>query len=104
MIKTTCLGCGQNIKDCVCHSPDKWNTTTLPPWETGTGDTTFPTTGEPCFEYDEELAETIKQIKNRCDAVLWLLENPDAFYVLPTLLGDIYEDAQLIVEDFCIDD
>jgi len=98
MVKTTCLGCGREIKNCICSmSPPPWETTTLPA-EAITGDMEIEN------EYNDRLVEIIKQIKNRCDAVLWLLENPDSFYVLPTILEDIYQDAQLIIDEYCIHD
>jgi hypothetical protein len=112
MIKTTCLGCGKPVEQCVCHSPDNWQTitgeschigntypyscktTTLPYNESITGD---------IEESDAELIEQLNSMRNRIDAVLWLLENPNAFYVLHTLLEDIYEAAEIILEDFCVE-
>ena len=72
MLKTTCLRCGKPFKECVCHSPDNWETTTSPwpPWETVTGDT-----GQAGFVVDDELKELVKALRNRCDTVLILIEH-----------------------------
>jgi len=93
MIKTTCLGCLRDATECICHSPDKWGTATLDPWQTTTIEGN-----------DAELIEQLKAIRNRIDAVMWLLENPDAFYTIHTLLEDIVESADIILEDYCIED
>ena len=74
-----------------------YDSTTIQPWETITGDTGID-------GYDDELTEELKSMRNRCDAILWLLENPNAFYTINTLLEDLFEKLQMVVEDYCIDD
>ena len=105
MIRTTCLGCGKSFKECVCN-------TTLPPWEGTTGDfwhtppLSYPITGDTGVEFmiDDELAEIIKAIRNRCDVVLTLIEHYGTEHLIPTVLEDLYTDAQTIVDDYCVKD
>ena len=103
MIRTTCLGCGKPFGDCVCN-------TTLDPWKGVTGDfwptTSYPITGDTGvgFVIDDELAEIIKAIRNRCDVVLTLIEHYGTERLIPTVLEDLYTDAQTIVDDYCVKD
>jgi len=53
---------------------------------------------------DNELKELIKSIKNRC-LIFELICQVDAVgaeKLLPTLLKDLYQDAQEIVDNYCI--
>jgi len=54
--------------------------------------------------YDVPLAEELRALRNRCDAVLSILEIPDAFYVVHTLIEDIFESAQEIVDEYCVEE
>ena len=49
----------------------------------------------------EELTELIKSIKNRCDIYL-LICHSGAEHLLPTLLEDLYVDAQQIIDEYCV--
>ena len=91
MIRTTCLGCGKETKNCACS-------TTLDHWESITGDT------EVEFMIDDELTEIIKAIRNRCDVVLTLIEHYGTEHLIPTVLEDLYTDAQTIVDNYCVKD
>ena len=53
---------------------------------------------------DDELAEIIKAIRNRCDVVLTLIEHYGTEHLIPTVLEDLYTDAQTIVDDYCVKD
>jgi hypothetical protein len=48
-----------------------------------------------------ELAELIKQIRNRCSACLILID-ANATELLATQLEDIHEDSQLIIDEYCV--
>ena len=57
----------------------------------------------------EELRELVKSIRNRCDITTILLELGDnnigsdyPLHLLPTILEDLYEDAQTIVTEYCV--
>lgn len=86
-MKTQCLGCGKTYEKCECN-------TTLPPWEAITGDT---------GEEIDDFHETVKAMRNRCDVLLELNEHSDLFYAIPTVLEDLFEDAQRLVEDYAVD-
>jgi len=59
-------------------------------------------TGEKPFTADENLSDLVLAIRNRCDAFLYLYRmGPDARHILPTILEDLYEDAQQVVE-YCV--
>jgi len=49
-----------------------------------------------------ELAELLKAIRNRCDAAILLIQQNHT-NLLATLLEDIHEDSQTIVDDYCIE-
>ena len=54
---------------------------------------------------DKELiTELIRQIRNRCDIYMLIKDDPNAGYLLPTLLEDIHEDSQAIIDGFCIEE
>lgn len=64
-------------------------------WETYTGER------EP-FHVDAWLIELIKSIRNRCDIVLAIQGFDDLQHCIPTALEDLYEDAQEIMDEYCI--
>ena len=112
MCETTCLGCGKKIEECVCHSPDSWS---IPPWEnttrpwppytTGTvriGSPYLPPVGDTQVELDD-LHETLTSMRNRIDVLLELNEHDDLAHTIPTVLEDLYEDCQRLVEDYAFD-
>jgi hypothetical protein len=81
------------------------NSTTLTNWKTSTsypeamvGDTTINGMDT------DELAEIIKSIRNRCDVVLTLLEHCGTDNLIPTVLEDLYQDSQLLIEQYCTED
>lgn len=55
---------------------------------------------------DKELIELIKAIRNRCDICL-ILDNAvvdvdDLARIFPTILEDLHEDSQEIIDKYCI--
>lgn len=48
------------------------------------------------------LIELIKAIRNRCDAVLAMQKLPDTEHLMATILEDLHEDSQAIIDDYCI--
>ena len=91
MIRTTCLGCGKEAKNCACS-------TTLDHWESITGDTGVG------FMVDDELGERVKSLRNMCNTVLTLMEHYGTEGSIHTELENIYEKVQLIIDEYCIDD
>ena len=59
---------------------------------------------------DKELTELIKSIRNRCDIYILITnisslsheERADVEHLLPTLLEDLFTDAQEIIDNYCI--
>jgi len=98
MCKTTCLGCGKKIEECVCEAP----------WQTQTGEYQFPPTGTYHYpfvpeEEVDDLYETLTSMRNRIDVLLELNEHDDLAHTIPTVLEDLYEDCQRLVEDYAFD-
>lgn len=53
----------------------------------------------------EECDEFILSIRNKCDIYNLLRHLPDATsleYLLPTVLGDLYQDSETIVLEYCV--
>ena len=48
-----------------------------------------------------ELTELVKSIKNRCDIYLSIREIPELQAQLYTILEDLCEDAQTILDEYC---
>ena len=48
------------------------------------------------------LVELLESIRNRCDAALLLIKH-DATNLLATLLEDIHEDSQTIIDEYCVE-
>jgi hypothetical protein len=70
--------------------PSSWtNTTGDAPNTTGNADSGI-----------VELTELIKAIRNRCD-IYDLVQKADAAHLLPTLLEDLFADAQTIIDEYC---
>ena len=67
-------------------------------WKTYTGEIRHPH----IFKTDSELIELVKQIRNRCDIFLAIQGNEGLNYAMPTILEDIYEDCQQVIDDYCI--
>ena len=70
-----------------------------------TGDYKFPITGDPVesgFVMDDALYELVKAIRNRCDAIVRLYELGDTDHIMPTLLEDLHEDSQELIDDYCV--
>jgi len=55
------------------------------------------------FHATNELYEAVRAIRNRCDAILSLRLVDNIEHVLPTLLEDMHEDSQMIMDDYCIE-
>ena len=53
---------------------------------------------------EDTLKELVKSIRNRCDIFLIIYELPHAQKLLPTLLEDLYADAQQIIWDYCLEE
>ena len=60
---------------------------------------------------DKELIELIKAIQNRCAIILLIWDmranrtgEDKIDYALPTILEDLYTDAQTIVDNYCVKD
>ena len=55
---------------------------------------------------DKELIELIKAIRNRCDVCLILDDTvtdvDDLARIYPTILEDLHEDSQEIIDKYCI--
>ena len=52
------------------------------------------------------LTELIKAIRNRCDIYLVLQDKVDAEkikHAIPTLLEDMHEDSQAIMDEYCVE-
>ncbi len=61
-------------------------------------------TGEPPMDTGLlELTELVRAIRNRCDIYMLACDNPEAHRLLPTLLEDLYDDAQTIIDEYCIE-
>jgi len=61
-------------------------------------------TGEPPIDTGlAELMELIKAIRNRCDVCLDLYALGDREHLLHTILEDLYDDAQTIIDEYCIE-
>ncbi len=53
----------------------------------------------------KERDELIKQIRNRCEAYLLLRSLPNALeidHLMPTLIEDIFEDCQELIDSHCV--
>ena len=50
---------------------------------------------------DEGLIELIKAIRNRCDILLAIQGFDDLQDTIPTLLEDLHEDSQAIMDEYC---
>jgi hypothetical protein len=48
-----------------------------------------------------ELTEYVKAIRNRCDIYLDIIQRGSVSHAIYTLLEDLYEDAQLIADEYC---
>ena len=51
-----------------------------------------------------EVTELMKAIRNRCDIYMLICENPVADHLLPTLLEDMHEDSQAIIDGYCTEE
>jgi len=51
-----------------------------------------------------EVIELVKAVRNRCDACLDLHAMGNREHLLHTILEDLYDDAQAIIDEYCIDD
>ena len=54
----------------------------------------------------DRLTELIKAIRNRCDIYLALQNSVDRekiSHAIPTLLEDMHEDSQAIVDEYCVE-
>jgi len=54
------------------------------------------------FHVDSWLVELVKSIRNRCDVVLAIQGFDDLQHSIPTILEDLYGDAQAIMDEYCI--
>jgi hypothetical protein len=50
-----------------------------------------------------EVTELIKAIRNRCDIYMLIRNNSIADHLLPTLLEDLHEDSQVIIDGYCVE-
>jgi len=48
-----------------------------------------------------EVTEYVKAIRNRCDIYLLIYGDEGADRLLPTILEDLHEDSQDIIDGFC---
>ena len=51
---------------------------------------------------DEELKELVKSIRNRTEIFLLICDLPHAQKLLATLLEDLFQDAQTIIDKHCV--
>ena len=49
----------------------------------------------------EEITDLINSIKNRCEIYIIVSQMQGREYLLPTILEDLYVDAQEIVDEYC---
>ena len=70
--------------------PKEWTNTTLEDWDK--------------IEDIDDLHETLSAMRNRIDVLLELNQHDDLAYAIPTVLEDLFEDAQRLIEDYSIDD
>jgi len=59
-------------------------------------------TGNDPFIPDSDLYDLIKAIRHRCDIVLALGTLDETAHLLPTILEDLYMDAQVIIDSYCV--
>lgn len=52
---------------------------------------------------DEGLIELLKAIRNRCDVLLAIQGFDDLQDAIPTLLEDLHEDSQAIMDEYCME-
>ncbi len=52
----------------------------------------------------KECDEFILSIRNKCDIYNILRKNPEFDYLLPTVLEDLYQDAETIVLEYCTEE
>ena len=52
---------------------------------------------------DTELTELVRAIRNRCDIYLILKEVVKTEHLMPTLLEDLFIDAQEIMDSYCVE-
>ena len=52
---------------------------------------------------DEGLIELIKAIRNRCNVLLAVQGFDDLQGAIPTLLEDLHEDSQAIMDEYCME-
>ena len=52
----------------------------------------------------DEVTELVRQIRNRADIYMFICDNPIADHLLPTLLEDMHEDSQAIIDGYCAED
>jgi len=50
-----------------------------------------------------ELTELVKAIRNRCDIYLAIRNNSTVNHAVPTLLEDMHEDSQTIMDEYCVE-
>jgi len=86
--ETKCGWCEKPMSKCECN-------TTLDPWESLTGDTDT--------EYDD-FHDTVTAMRNRIDVLLELNQHEDLSYAIPTILEDLYENCQRLLEDYCFEE
>jgi hypothetical protein len=53
---------------------------------------------------DESLFDLARAIRNRCDILLLLQRWGSAGHLIPTILEDLYQDSQTLVDRYCVDD
>ena len=53
-------------------------------------------------QIDDNLKDLINSIQNRCE-IFWLIADlPSSPYLVSTLLEDLYNDSQVIIDNYCI--
>jgi hypothetical protein len=51
----------------------------------------------------DRLTELIKAIRNRCDIYLLIQDSTEIKHAIPTLLEDMHEDSQAIMDEYCVE-
>ncbi len=89
MVKVTNLETGQTYE----YEPN----VTFPPFPFQT------ITGDPWEEDVDNFHESIIAMRNRCDVLLELNQHDDLAHLIPTILEDLYEDCQRLIDEYATD-
>ena len=87
--KEKCEWCGHPVGECTCA--EDWDDLPV-------------TTTEDCDTSDEFLIDLLDRIGKACDIAKVLIADKNADHLWCRIFEDIYEDAQCLVDEYCVDD